>query len=150
MSIGLLGAAAYRVFLYHSRISWIGNVFPWIPLATFAVSIALFTTVPPASMLFRALTVNYLDRSPSFIRRFLSFPIMRWFGKCSFSIYVWQQPFYMYALDHPESSPWLLALALLVCTASFYLFENPVRTYLNRAWDRHLRSRSLRAAPAAA
>ncbi|QNA89077.1 acyltransferase [Massilia sp. Dwa41.01b] len=41
-----------------------------------------------------ALAVNALDRAPSFLRSVLEWPPLRQLGTWSFSLYLWQQPFY--------------------------------------------------------
>jgi peptidoglycan/LPS O-acetylase OafA/YrhL len=53
-------------------------------------------------------------------------------GVWSFSLYLWQQPFYM--LMHREGlpAPLALACALAVGVAAFCLVEHPARSWLNR------------------
>lgn len=79
-----------------------------------------------------ALALNLLDRSPGLFRTILEFRPLRQMGVWSFSLYLWQQPFYM--LYHREGLPLLPALAgsLTLGVAAFYLVENPARTWLNR------------------
>jgi len=79
-----------------------------------------------------ALAINLLDRSPGPFRTMLAFRPLRQLGIWSFSLYLWQQPFYM--LMHREGLPAPLALgcSLIVGVAAFYLIENPARTWLNR------------------
>jgi peptidoglycan/LPS O-acetylase OafA/YrhL len=80
-----------------------------------------------------ALALNLLDRSPGRFRTMLELRPLRQLGIWSFSLYLWQQPFYM--LTHREGLPAPLALAgsLVVGVTAFYLIENPARTWLNRA-----------------
>jgi peptidoglycan/LPS O-acetylase OafA/YrhL len=82
-----------------------------------------------------ALAVNLLFVAPQIVKSILSFQPLRWLGILSFSIYLWQQPFYL--LVHREGmSAWVgLSFALLFGTASFYLIERPTRRYLNRRWE---------------
>jgi peptidoglycan/LPS O-acetylase OafA/YrhL len=81
-----------------------------------------------------AFAVNYVDSLPSMLLRALALPWLRWFGRCSFSIYLWQQPFFS-AVNRGALHPGVALLAsLLVGALSFYLFEDPVRRYLNRKW----------------
>ncbi len=81
-----------------------------------------------------ALLVNLLHSAPKLIQSFLSFLPLRQLGLWSFSIYVWQQPFYLYM--HLGKVPaWLAcSLAMLAGITSFYLIENPLRNFLNRIW----------------
>lgn len=94
--------------------------------------------VPPATLIIGcgafALALNLLDRSPGLFRAILEFRPLRQMGIWSFSLYLWQQPFYM--LAHREGMPVPLALAcsLAVGIAAFYLVENPARTRLNAMW----------------
>ncbi|MGE5623134.1 MAG: acyltransferase family protein [Bacillota bacterium] len=79
-----------------------------------------------------ALAVNLLEGSPDRLKKILSARLLRRLGTWSFSIYLWQQPFYL--LVHRNGIPPLpaLALALLFGVASFYCIEKPLREYLNR------------------
>jgi peptidoglycan/LPS O-acetylase OafA/YrhL len=82
-----------------------------------------------------ALAVNLLERAPLFMQRALSWRPLRQLGLWSFSIYLWQQPFYLY-VEREGMSPFVgLGLAILAGIASFYLLENPARIYLNRKWS---------------
>jgi peptidoglycan/LPS O-acetylase OafA/YrhL len=81
-----------------------------------------------------ALAVNLLEGAPQLIHRVLSFRPLRQIGVWSFSIYLWQQPFYLY-VNREGLSPTLgVGLAIVTGIASFYLLENPARRYLNRKW----------------
>ena len=95
---------------------------------------APYLAAPGLAPLMLAVSVNYLDSAPSLLLHVLSLRVLRWFGLCSFSLYMWQQPFYkamaLYGLPRAAA----LGLALVVGAAMFYLFEQPVRRYLNQAW----------------
>jgi peptidoglycan/LPS O-acetylase OafA/YrhL len=97
---------------------------------------APYLAAPALAPLLLAVAVNYLDCAPSALLRLLSSRVLRWFGLCSFSLYMWQQPFYkamaLYGLPRGAA----LGLALVAGAGMFYLFENPVRRYLNAAWRR--------------
>jgi peptidoglycan/LPS O-acetylase OafA/YrhL len=96
-----------------------------------------YLAAPGLAPLLLAVAINYLDRAPAPLLRFLSWKPLRWFGLCSYSLYVWQQPFYkamtLYGL-HPVAAA---GLALAVGVGMFYGFEHPVRRYLNRIWQLH-------------
>jgi peptidoglycan/LPS O-acetylase OafA/YrhL len=79
-----------------------------------------------------ALALNLMDRSPGLFRTILELRALRQLGTWSFSLYLWQQPFYM--LEHRAGLPAPLALAcsLAVGVMAFYLVENPARIWLNR------------------
>jgi peptidoglycan/LPS O-acetylase OafA/YrhL len=92
---------------------------------------APYLAAPGLAPLLLAVAVNYLDSAPVYVLRFLALKPLRWFGLCSFSLYMWQQPFYkamaLYGLPRTAA----LALAMIVGASMFYFFERPVRRYLN-------------------
>jgi len=140
-SMGLLASATYTLFRERSKLQALKSMPAWAPLFTFFVAAALFISgkmpLILLSMFFLAFTVNHLDTAPEFCKRMLSTKVMRWFGRCSFSIYLWQQPFYMMIERYPEYRYPLLLSALATACISFYGFENPIRQTINRAWEKH-------------
>lgn len=77
-----------------------------------------------------ALVVNLLPIAPDIVKKVLSFAPLRALGLYSFSIYLWQQVFYLGSLP-----AWMALGASIGCgVASYYLVENPVRHYLNTRW----------------
>lgn len=115
--------------------------FPVIP-ALVAIGFAMhWWSVPgPVRTVFGvgafALAINLLHGAPTLIQRVLSLRPLRQLGLWSFSIYLWQQPFYLYVGRHGMSPVIGVCLAVLAGIASFYLLENPARNYLNRKWGR--------------
>jgi peptidoglycan/LPS O-acetylase OafA/YrhL len=79
-----------------------------------------------------AFAVVMLDRSPIWFRNMLSAPWLRQIGLWSYSLYLWQQPFYKMNRDGLAPTPLLVAGAVLCALASFYLVENPARRWLNQ------------------
>jgi peptidoglycan/LPS O-acetylase OafA/YrhL len=78
-----------------------------------------------------ALAINLLRGAPTVIKSVLSMRLLRQLGIWSFSIYLWQQPFYL-AAHHNELAPLMaLVLAIAVGIFSFYFIEQPIRAYLN-------------------
>jgi peptidoglycan/LPS O-acetylase OafA/YrhL len=116
----------------------------WMPLLAFALALACYHEQAPwfAKWLFTpfllAFTVNHLDVLPSIFMSALKFMPLRLLGMWSFSIYLWQQPFYFYGVKYGEAfnfaGPILLSVSLLIGATSFYFFENPVRKYINNNW----------------
>lgn len=80
-----------------------------------------------------ALSVNSLAFSSRRNRVLLEAPILVWFGTLSFSIYVWQQMFAVFAKSGWPPLP-CFALTLVAALASFKLVENPARDFLNSHW----------------
>jgi peptidoglycan/LPS O-acetylase OafA/YrhL len=115
--------------------------FPVIP-ALIAIGFALhWWSVPaPVRTMFGlgafALAINLLNGAPALIQRLLSLGPLRQLGLWSFSIYLWQQPFYLYVNRQGMSPVIGVCLSVLAGMASFYLLENPARNYLNRKWGR--------------
>lgn len=83
-----------------------------------------------------ALTVNLLFNAPPAVHAALSLKPLRMLGLWSFSIYIWQQPFYLLSKYHGLPPVLGLLLAIGCGIASFYLVESPARSWLNRKWGR--------------
>jgi peptidoglycan/LPS O-acetylase OafA/YrhL len=84
-----------------------------------------------------AAAVNLLEHAPGWAQTVLSFMPLRRLGVWSFSIYVWQQPFYVAVEAQQLSAAAGFALALSAGVISFYLIEQPVRIWLNQRWNSH-------------
>lgn len=83
-----------------------------------------------------ALAINVLGNGPGLAQRILSFYPLRQLGLWSYSLYLWQQPFFI-AVHYAGLSPAVgVALGLACGIASYYLVEKPARLYLNRRWDK--------------
>jgi peptidoglycan/LPS O-acetylase OafA/YrhL len=81
-----------------------------------------------------ALALNTMAHAPRLFLAMFEQAWLRRLGTVSFSLYLWQQPFYQ--LVHQRGMPPLLGLALSIAVglAAFYLIERPARTYLNTRW----------------
>lgn len=87
-----------------------------------------------------ALAINLLGQGPPVVQRMLSFYPLRQLGLWSYSLYLWQQPFYM-AVHYEGLSPYVgVALGIVCGIVSYYLVEKPARLYLNRVWDKPARA----------
>lgn len=113
-----------------------------IPLLSFlgAFGIAVFST----SVLIKfvgisvllAVSINTLAMAPKWTLSILSNPILRWFGVCSYSIYLWQQVFYFlgpYAKHWDYYNVFAVTLTLMTAACSFYFFEKPLRKWLTES-----------------
>lgn len=129
---------------------------PYIPLLTFIMAVTCY--ISPLSTTFYgawlfspfllAFTVNHLDDLPETIKSLLSTHWLVSLGLWSYSIYIWQQPFFYYGVDHGLIFNWfgdhslillfsrllLMLLAITMGILSFYYFENPIRQWLNKHW----------------
>lgn len=83
-----------------------------------------------------ALVVNALATAPPTVKKVLSLQPLRFLGLYSFSIYLWQQVFYL--AHHRDGLPnWIALVISIACgIASFYFIENPIRLYLNNYWGK--------------
>lgn len=148
-AIGIVAAAALRLVFKNGTL--LGNWYfpPAVALFAFVLAAVCISTYAHKRVdlflapLCLAFTVNQLDRLPAIFIRFLSLPVLRWFGRCSFSLYLWQQPFFEIATDDPLNRLVMCALAIGTGALSFYVFEEPARKYLNKAWDRRRLQKSL-------
>lgn len=130
----LLISAGY--FLMRER--FVPLVRPWMPLVAFALAAACYWRGMPESIsvfvtpFLLAFAVNHLGQVKAEILTALATAPLRVLGICSYSVYLWQQPFFQFKAYFPPGLA--LLCALLTGGASFYLFENPVRAWLNRHW----------------
>jgi peptidoglycan/LPS O-acetylase OafA/YrhL len=135
----LLLSAGYRLL----RDRYAARVQPWMPLVSFALAIACYLPFVPGrtEILFApfllAFTVNHLGATPLAVRRALENRVLCLTGVWSYSIYLWQQPFYHYVKAQGGGallSALAFAGAMSVALVSFYLLESPVRRWLNANW----------------
>lgn len=115
---------------------------PLAPLAALGIGLPLELMSAPIALtigtMALSVSVNTLDAS-ALLRRGLALKPLAQLGIYSFSIYLWQQPFYA---AHFKRLPTLVALAgaIIAGLASFYAIENPARRLLNERFL-HLRAR---------
>jgi peptidoglycan/LPS O-acetylase OafA/YrhL len=137
----LMISAGY--FLIKSRVE---HLIPsWLPVFTFALALLCYTPYSPhwtaewtLAPFLLAFTVNHLNIVSEKIKILLSYTPLRLIGIWSFSIYLWQQPFYFYGAKHQYAFEFAGPIFMLASTGvgalSFYLIENPIRKYLNNKW----------------
>lgn len=147
--LGLMTSAAICVWREQGRMNWMKTRI--LPLAALAVGIVSFVptgsfqwnfSILIAPILF-AFAVNYASDFPEIIKRALSLRVLRWFGTCSFSIYLWQAPFYDASIAYGTPRALCLLGTLIAGALSFYIIENRARIYLNRKWDERNTTKSV-------
>lgn len=114
----------------------------FMPLITFALAVWTYTPEstwylgPLCAPFLLAFTVNHLHSLPSFFIKVLEIRWLGCFGLWSFSIYIWQQPFFFYFIKVDKSwYEWgmvLAAASVLLGYLSFRFVETPARQYLVR------------------
>ena len=115
---------------------------PYLPVVTFFMAIMCYAEFTPAwatfllAPLLLAFTVNHLLDAAQPFKWFLGLRAIRLMGVWSYSIYLWQQPFYEFSYSLPGGKLSGLVLAIFVGYLSFTLYENPVRVLINKRWSR--------------
>lgn len=87
-----------------------------------------------AAPLLLAVAMNHLAQAGPWLQRALSTPWLRQCGLYSFSLYLWQQVFYVSRGAMPFGPFGALALVALAGWCSYRLVELPARRYLNERW----------------
>jgi peptidoglycan/LPS O-acetylase OafA/YrhL len=110
----------------------------WAPFLILGVLVAGIVGNLPLLPLFLALIfplliVSTLSNPGAPISRLLETPPLRWIGRLSYSLYIWQtillqqgerpDPAWLAAIKHP---PWNYAVILAIAIASHYLLERPM------------------------
>ncbi len=132
-------AAAFHLMIDRYRIA----IAPWVAPLALALALAIFSGFSggPGLMVFGAqsillaVAVNGLDSSFASFRAVLSNRLLAQIGLWSFSLYLWQQPFYKIARDGSAGVPEAVLVGAVVGAAllSFYLIERPFRTWINES-----------------
>lgn len=111
----------------------------WLPLALLTCGVLLnFNAVPDplkytAGTLLLAMTLMTLPRAPDPVLSILRHPWTTTIGLISYSVYLWQQPFWRHT-EHMVTRAAALPFALALAFLSYRLVEGPARRWLNRHW----------------
>ncbi|MDP4005021.1 acyltransferase [Methylobacterium sp. NEAU K] len=132
----LFGAAAY---LRIRQSEATGRYPAFLPALLLPISLLLNLNVVPDQLkyslgsLLLAVSVALIPSAPAFLRkRLVSTPLVL-FGLWSYSIYLWQQPFYvLHESLNDGISKALVVPAITTGILSLLLIERPLREYLNR------------------
>jgi peptidoglycan/LPS O-acetylase OafA/YrhL len=132
----LLISAGYRQLHNHPQ-----PRFPaWLPLMTLVIAVACYSTAAPwwcsrlISPFMLAFTINHLATISGWFRSLLSTQPFILLGIWSFSIYLWQQPFFTYKEIFPGKGITAFFLVFIVSFSSYRFIEQPCRNWLNRNW----------------
>lgn len=134
---GIFAAAWLLLWLDEDRLR---QARPWMFVVLALVGFAAhWWSVPlPLTAVFGtgafALAVNLAERAPRAVQWLLSLAPLRQLGLWSFSLYLWQQPFYLMVWRHGLPAWQGLLLALGTGIVGYYLIERPARAWLNRRW----------------
>ena len=109
--------------------AWFITVFALIVLTKYANAVADALRPP----LFAAIVAATVVHPQWLVGRILEDPRLRWIGRISYSLYIWQQLFLVGDLiprplpfGHWQEVPLSFVLILLCATASYYLVERPL------------------------
>ena len=119
--------------LLHERLVFAVNFATEIPRAALhksAKRLRLFRCRAVAKPLCVAFVLNTLSAAPALAHRALSMPWLRWFGVCSYSLYLWHPPVQELAMVMGLPRWGAFGAAVALGAASFYLFEDPLRKYI--------------------
>ncbi len=126
--------------LLRSRYSWQGTA--WLSPVCFVLALCCYVDAMPrwltwsVAPVLLALAANHLTNVALPIQKMLCWRPLQLLGLYSYSIYLWQQPLYMYHQLLPGGLLTGLILALMVGCLSFHFFENPLRQWINTRWGR--------------
>jgi peptidoglycan/LPS O-acetylase OafA/YrhL len=127
-------------FMYRDRIAIaLRPVASWISLACIVVTVGLFNHRVPVAMTgtlapcFLSVAIVMLPHAAHWILRVLENKLLTKVGLCSYSLYIWQQPFMVLGENQAPAVRAAMALcAIAVGVSSYYLLEQPTRRWLNR------------------
>lgn len=129
----LFGVLAFLVLRGPVRgmVSW-----SWAPVLAGVAGVLLNLDVVPDPVKYTlgtgcfALSLVLLGQAPGFVLRVLEHPLLTRVGIWSYSLYLWQQPFYKLGGTLPARAIHL-GIAVAVALVSFYGVEQPARRALN-------------------
>jgi peptidoglycan/LPS O-acetylase OafA/YrhL len=128
--------ASFAMFLALRRIALPPALLPWLCPLGLAGGSAFFLAGASEPLCYTAgtvalaLSVNTVEQMAAPLRRVLEDGGLRWLGLVSFSVYLWQQLFYVDYLGG-TSAVQCLAGAIACGALSFYGIERPARRYFN-------------------
>ncbi|QOY96418.1 acyltransferase [Massilia sp. UMI-21] len=136
-SFGIFASGFLMLLSAHRRIRLENE---WIAPLALAVGIGCHWWSIPAAVKIGigwgalAISINTMQYAVTRFARFFELVWLRKLGLYSFSLYLWQQPFYQLYRHHGLHPGLGLMLSLGAGYAAFHLVEHPLRSYLNTHW----------------
>lgn len=132
-------------FFRSSRSAW----WRWASPFCFVAGLALLVLADApvrfsAGTALLAIAVATLDVADARFRRLFEARALTWLGIVSFSVYLWQQPFFLSVLNGGPAVP-AIAGSFVFALASFHWIEKPARARLNAYWPERSAARGARA-----
>ncbi len=133
----LVGALAYLLLHRDVPQALSGR---WVPVALGVAGLLLSFNIVPDPVKYSlgavclAGSLVLMERAPAFALAILEHPLLVRVGLWSYSIYLWQQPFFRLAKNMDIPRWWLLPLGIIAGVASYYAIERPARHWLNAHW----------------
>lgn len=132
---GCLAAVLYPYLMPRIRALPFGNHI-WLPIVVILAAVLLLKHVPGSSLIkaivFPAVIMSTAISPGSVLGRILEFGILKWIGRLSYSIYIWQQ-ILIFPTISPNSPlralqhfPVNIAFVFLFAAASYYSVERPM------------------------
>jgi len=112
----------------------------WVPIMLGVAGVLLSFKVVPDPIKYSlgaiclAASLTLMERAPAFALDILKHPLLVRAGLLSYSIYLWQQPFFRMASEAEIPRWWLLPAAIVTGIAGFHAIEQPARRWLNTRW----------------
>ena len=134
---GIFGSAGLAAWLARRGRPVLGG---GAAVAAFALGVVLQAAFVPdlakytLGTLCLSLAVVHLEWAPPWFLKAFELPLLTRLGVLSYSIYLWQQPFYAFGLDHPGLRLATLPAALVTGVLSFTFLEKPTRAWLTARW----------------
>jgi len=113
----------------------------WLPPVFLILAFLCYLSIFPIWLTFIAapillgVAVNHLVECAKPIQTLFTFAPLRQLGVLSYSIYLWQQIFYMLYYALPFGQVTGFVLSIVIGAGSFYILETPIRYYINRRWS---------------
>lgn len=113
----------------------------WAPVVATVIAASCYLDRQPQWLNFSlaplllSFAVNHLQVASQWFQRVLLFRPLRTMGLWSYSIYLWQQPFFKGAYMLPGGKFTGFLIAIAAGALSYYVIEQPLRNYINNYWN---------------